>query len=142
MLSDSSVEDKDKQFALSEVVDKTIGMPLEDFVKDYQKFRLEAQNNERNIRVNVPRQFSKMLVNMAQREVDKVLFERVCEAFVRCMSHTERNSSRLFSQVLKDVNQFEGEYKQIVAKTALGSIISQLSKELTSEIPDANKNTV
>ena len=81
-----------------------------------------------------------MLINLAQRSVDQTLFTRVCENFMSCLDHTERNSGRLFAYVIKNLKDTApAEYRAIVCKVALAPLITDLGTELTKEIPDANK---
>lgn len=70
------------------------------------------------------------------------MFALVCQQFYDCLDHTERNSGRLFSCLLKASNQIASPYRSIVNRIALGTMIVNLCQELTKEIPDANKQTV
>lgn len=84
-----------------------------------------------------------MLSNLAARALDKTLYARVCETFLECLEHTERNSGRMFAYVLSNLKDIESpEYKEIVCKTILAPLIVSIGKELTTEIPEASKSTV
>ena len=74
--------------------------------------------------------FAKMLVDLAARDIDQELYKKVCEAFAACLLHTERNSARLFSYVVKSLDKLPSAYQSIVSKTALASLIQSLGEEL------------
>lgn len=142
MLANEALKDEEREFGLTEVVAKAIQLPIDDFVTNYSKFSSAIQN-ARNIRMSIPRRFAKMLVDLASRDIDKVLFARVCEVFYKCLDHTQRNSGRLFAYVLKQLKEIrQPEYLELVCKTALAPLLVDLRSELTKEIPDANKQTV
>ena len=104
MLANDGLKAEEKEFGVTEVVVKAIQLPVNDFVTDYVKFKSAVQN-ARNIRLTIPRRFARMLIDLAARNIDQTLFTRVCEIFMECLTHTERNSGRLFAYVLKNLMQ-------------------------------------
>ena len=93
----------------------------------------------RNIRVTIPKRLAKMVTDLAERDLDMTLFTRVCEQIANCMEHTQRNSARIFSYILKQLSTMKADYKKVVSKTILAGLIRSVGQELTKEIPDANK---
>ena len=83
MLANTALKEEEKEFGLKEIA-KAIQLPLTDFVTQYTKFRSAVQN-ARNIRKTVPKRFASMLVDLAARDLDKVLYGRVCETFQNCL---------------------------------------------------------
>ena len=115
---------------------------MTDFVTQYTKFRSAVQN-ARNIRKTVPKRFASILVDLAKRDLDKVLYERICDTFFSCLVNTERTSARLYAKVLKNLLKITNpDYMAIVCNKILAPVLVQIGAELQEEIPNANKQTV
>ena len=141
MLANPALKEEEKEFGLKEIA-KAIQLPLTDFVTQYTKFRSAVQN-ARNIRKTVPKRFASMLVDLAARDLDKVLYGRVCETFQTCLVNTERTSARLYAKVLKSLLKIKSQdYRAIVCAKTLAPVLVQIGAELQEEIPNANKQTV
>ena len=86
-----------------------------------------------------------MLSNLAMRDVDPEMFGRLCEICVKHLPVDHRNSSRIIAYILKT---FEGKnsmpepYKGLVTEVIIRQILSDLKTQLTTEIPEAGKQTV
>lgn len=142
MLEDEkAAKPEEKEFALREI-SKIVSLPIDDFVTQYDKCKSKAQE-KRNIRSTIPKYLTKMLVDLTERSVDKALFERICETISAALLRTKRNSGRIFSSVIKELKKVKSnDYKKIIVENILAKIISTTATELTSEVPDANKQTV
>ena len=141
MLANPALKEEEKEFGLKEIA-KAIQLPLNDFVTDYTKFRSAVQN-ARNPRKTIPKRFASMLVDLAKRDLDKVLFARVCETFKACLVNTERTSARLYAKALKGLLKITNQdYRAIVCTKTLAPVLVQIGAELQEEIPNANKQTV
>mmetsp|Transcript_117 Transcript_117/g.172 ORF Transcript_117/g.172 Transcript_117/m.172 type:complete len:174 (+) Transcript_117:1417-1938(+) len=101
MLANEALKPEEKEHALAEVA-KVVQIPLSDFLAQYAKFKSRVQN-ARNIRLTIPKYMTKMLVDLSARSIDETLFGRVCDAIFAVLDRTERNSGRIFSSVLKNL---------------------------------------
>lgn len=141
VMANDALKPEDKEFALNEIT-KVIQLPLNDYVTQFAKFKSRVQN-ARNIRITIPKYLTKMIVDLAVRDVDPALFDRICEAICSVLDHTERNSGRIFSAILKELDKVTNPvYRKALAEKILAQLLQSTAAELTTEIPDANKQTV
>ena len=142
MLTDSSVtKAEDKQFGLNEIT-KLVQLPVNDFIESYAKFKSRIQN-ARNIRSSIPRFLVKMLTDLIARDLDQSIFQLLCDLIYECLKHTERNSGRIFSYILKQISKItKKSYKDTIIKKILVKLIVESVSELNAEIPETNKQTV
>lgn len=137
------VSEADLDFVF-DTIDRIMQLPITDFVDNYKKFKIAAQN-ERNIHATIPSRFAKMLLDLAKRDYNLDMYRRVCEAFVKNLAVEKRNSTRLLAYILKT---FEGEkplpepYRDIIVQTIFAKVFKDLKDQLTVEIPEAGKQTV
>ena len=108
----------------------------------FAKFKSRVQN-ARNIRITIPKYLTKMIVDLAARDIDEALLNRVCEATFSVLGRTERNSGRVFASILKQLDKVTNlASRKIIVEQILAQLLQTTAAELATEIPDANKQTV
>lgn len=96
----SGITEADFDFCCKEVVNKLVELPVTDYIQNFIKLKSKAQN-ERNLRITIPDKIAKLLVDLADRDFNPSVFERICSVIQASLPNEHVNSSRIVCAVLK-----------------------------------------
>ena len=133
--------DSDKDFILDQI-QKIIAIPEVDFVENYAKFGSRAQNM-RNIRISIPQRFAKMMVDLAERDCNKRVFEQICTSIESWLTCDQINSTRLISALTKEFTNVTSESHQnaITDKVFIPYLLT-VSRQISKELVQASKTNI
>jgi len=94
------ITEADFDFCCKEVVNKLVELPVTDYIQNFIKLKSKAQS-ERNLRITIPDKIAKLLVDLADRDFNPSVFERICAVIQASLPNEHVNSSRIVCAVLK-----------------------------------------
>ncbi|CDW71489.1 ring zn-finger-domain-containing protein [Stylonychia lemnae] len=143
LIQKDSASKEDKEFCLDQLK-KCIQVPIEDYIGNFEKFRAKQQN-ERNIRFTIPQQFTKMLQDISERNIDPIIFDCVLSHLYETLNlnKDKLNTVRFLGQLLNFKGDKNNDYFRIkILQNIYLRFLDQVIVDQKSSIDSLSKDNI
>eukprot|EP00347_Sterkiella_histriomuscorum_P012612 403367900 len=139
LIQSNDTSEDDKTFAL-EQIKKTIQVPVEDYINNYERFVSKVQN-QRNIRHTIPQRVSKLLTDLSERDAELIIFQTVINNIWDSvqLSLDKQNTIRLLYGLIKNKSKY---FEKYILENLIIRAVNFLIENVAAEIKDLSKDNI